>query len=271
MFAEFIVYLPSATELGVMLTIHQMKYPEITSLYKYRAFNELSLQSLINEIAWFSKPELFNDPFDCGIYVDEGKIEESIRAAVEIAYEKSGNDKSQIPENDLTVKENDKVAFNRFRESVYSLIQSSGVFSLSAVNNDILMWGHYADSHKGFCIEYLRDGENILGKQADPVIYQNELPSLSVQDVTSHGAGVDSLFFTKSSHWSYEKEWRVISPEGNKALQFPCPIKSIIFGMKMNEQNRYTIKQILKDRRVQFKEAVKDDQSFALQICNIQA
>jgi len=246
-----------------------MKYTEITSLYKYRAFNELSLQLLINEIAWFSKPELFNDPFDCGIYVDEEKIEESIRAAVEITYNKLGKDKSQIPKMDLKVKENDKRAFNRFRESVYSLIQNSGVLSLSAVNDDILMWGHYADSHKGFCIEYLRNEENILGKQADPVIYQNELPSLSVQDVTSHGDGIESLFFTKSSHWGYEKEWRVISPEGNKALQFPCQIKSIIFGMKMNEQNRYTIKQILKDRRVQFKETVQDGKSFALRICNI--
>lgn len=29
-----------------------------------------------------------------------------------------------------------------------------GVLSLSAISNNIMMWSHYADSHKGVCIEY---------------------------------------------------------------------------------------------------------------------
>jgi Protein of unknown function (DUF2971) len=243
-----------------------MKFPEVTSLYKYRAFNEFSLQELINEVAWFSTPGSFNDPFDCGIHVDERKIEESVRGAVEKAYLKAGKDREQIPPSDLEIYQEDRLAFHDFRRSLYELMQSVGILSLSRVNDDILMWAHYADSHKGFCIEYSRTSNNILGKQAEPVIYQDEIPSLSIQNVTGSGNGIDKLWLTKSAHWSYEKEWRVINTEGGKVFQFPCEIKSIILGLKMNEQNRYTIRRILTNRNVVFREAVKGEKQFRLRI-----
>lgn len=248
-----------------------MKYPEISSLYKYRGFNEYSLQALINEVAWFSKPISFNDPFDCGIQIDEGKMEESVRNAVQEAYLKVGKSKESIPESEFQIKEEDKQAFNEFKESIHKLIQSVGIFSMSRVNDDILMWAHYADSHRGFCIEYARTPDNILGKKAEPVSYQDELPSLSAQDITSGGQGFDKLWLTKSTHWEYETEWRIINNVGGSAFQFPCEIKSIIFGLRMNENNRYTIHRILESRGVAFKEAVKVSGHFALQLTDVKA
>lgn len=248
-----------------------MRYPEVTSLYKYRAFNKYSLQSLINEAAWFSTPASFNDPFYCGIHLDQLKMEESVRVAVKEAYSKTGKSTDQIPPEELIAKEEDKQAFQYLRSSIYELLQNVGIFSLSRINNDILMWAHYADSHRRFCIEYSRTPDNILGKQAEPVHYQNELPSLSARDVTSAGGSFNKLWLIKSAHWSYEEEWRVINTEGGKAFQFPCEIKSIIFGLKMNEQNRYTIRRILENRNVTFKEAIKDDRQFAICITDIQS
>jgi len=242
--------------------------PEITSLYKYRAFNEHSLQSLINEVAWFSKPSSFNDPFDCGINIDTNRIEESIREAVKELYSKAGKDIASIPENEFKVTENDKKAFESLKSSLLKLTQNVGILSLSSVNDDILMWGHYADSHNGFCVEYSRTSDNILGKQSEPVNYEDQFPSLSAQEVTSHGAAFKKLLLTKSTHWSYEKEWRIIEATGDKAFQFPCDIKSVIFGLKMNTQNRYTIRRILEGRNVVFKEATKDSFKFSLCINN---
>ena len=109
-----------------------------------------------------------------------------------------------------------------------------------------LMWAHYADSHRGFCLEYdftkyMRDCEencgNVLGCHnfmlnltLAPVhynssrfdattflqtIFQQLLGSkLNVQLPPYHP---DVLFMTKallvkSEDWSYEKEWRLISP-----------------------------------------------------------
>lgn len=245
-----------------------MIHPEITSLYKYRAFNEHSLQSLINEVAWFSKPSSFNDPFDCCINIDTNRIEESIRGAVKELYSKTGKDITDIPENEFKVTENDKKAFDSLKSSLHKLTQNIGILSLSSVNDDILMWGHYADSHNGFCIEYSRTPDNIMGKQSEPVNYEGNFPSLSAQEATSQSEAFKKLLLTKSTHWSYEKEWRIIEAAGDKAFQFPCDIKSIIFGLKMNEQNRFTIRRILEGRNIAFKEATKDSLKFSLCINN---
>ncbi len=226
---------------------------------------------MINEIAWFSKPIDFNDPFDCGVQVDEGRIGESVRKAVQDAYVKVGKNPQDIPGNEFDVKDEDKKAFDDFQKSIYDLTQSFGIFSMSAVNDDILMWSHYADSHRGFCIEYSRTPRNILGKQAEPVKYQDRVPSLSVQEITSRGGNFDKLWLTKSIHWEYEKEWRLINTEGGKSFQFPCEIKSIIFGLKMREQNRYTIRRILENRGVLFREAVIEKGRFALRINDVTA
>jgi hypothetical protein len=48
-----------------------MEEPHITSLYKYRAFNEYSLSNLKNDTIWLAKPESFNDPFDCSFAIDK--------------------------------------------------------------------------------------------------------------------------------------------------------------------------------------------------------
>lgn len=243
-----------------------MKLPHITSLYKYRAFNQYSLQLLINEIAWFAKPKTFNDPFDCGILLDNSKMEESVGVAIRDAYLKAGIDIASAPASHLEISEADIQAYDVFRTGVLEVFQNIGVLSLSEINTDILMWGHYADSHRGFCIEYERSAPNKLGKEAEPVIYQNEMPSLSAIDLKNGYEGVKALWLTKSIHWSYEKEWRVSTHEGNKAYQFPCKIKSITFGMNMNKEDRYTIRRILEMKDVLFYEAVKVGGKFELEV-----
>jgi Protein of unknown function (DUF2971) len=174
----------------------------------------------------------------------------------------------EIPDEHLQTRPEDKEAFLWMQSNIYNLIQNIGVFSLSGTNDDILMWAHYADSHRGFCIEYSRTPDNILGKQAYPVIYQENLPSLSVQDVAREPDGLHKLLLTKSAHWIYENEWRVLG-KPDKALQFPCEIKSIIFGLNMSEENRYTIQKIFENRAVIFKETTKDKNRFSICISEI--
>src|SRR5258706_15402634 len=36
-------------------------------LYKYQSYNNKTIENLKNHCIWFSKPEKFNDPFDCSI------------------------------------------------------------------------------------------------------------------------------------------------------------------------------------------------------------
>lgn len=92
-------------------------------------------------------------------------------------------------------------------------------------NNSILMWSHYANSHKGVCIEYERP-DSIDFKD---VIYQQDRPYIKMYKVVSHVLALDILgkkeidgeitsylketldpFFVKSTDWSYEEEVRCL-------------------------------------------------------------
>ena len=44
-----------------------MKDTATSKLYKYQSFNGQTISNLIKRCLWFSKPEDFNDPFDCDI------------------------------------------------------------------------------------------------------------------------------------------------------------------------------------------------------------
>ena len=41
-------------------------------------------------------------------------------------------------------------------------INNFGAFSMSQLKDNILMWSHYANQHKGFCIEFVRNNSNLL-------------------------------------------------------------------------------------------------------------
>ena len=92
-------------------------------------------------------------------------------------------------------------------------------------NNSILMWSHYANSHKGVCLEYERP-DSIDFKD---VIYQQERPYIKMYKAVSHAIALDILgkketedeitthlketldpFFVKSTDWSYEEEVRCL-------------------------------------------------------------
>lgn len=49
--------------------------------------------------------------------------------------------------------------------------------------HSLLMWSHYANSHKGFCIEYhLCDILSMFGIDICPVIYSNDFPKINTYE-----------------------------------------------------------------------------------------
>lgn len=63
-----------------------MTYPEITHLYLYRPANEYTLKIFANERLWASKPNNFNDPFDCDLEISKGVTEEDVTNAILSSY-----------------------------------------------------------------------------------------------------------------------------------------------------------------------------------------
>lgn len=134
----------------------------------------------------------------------------------------------------------------------------NAIFCLSEVNDSILMWSHYANSHQGICIEYspLKDNTGIalqledrLNQIDDPVLnkylaltkvnYHTNMPPTYNRLKDNNSKFIDFLK-TKHSDWHYEKEWRVIFV--NELLKKnPVVIKrqnitGIIFGLLIDDK-----------------------------------
>ena len=199
-----------------------MEYPKVTHLYKYYAYNEYSLSVLINKEIWVSKPESFNDPFDCRIDLEDSTDEKLSKKLL-------GNI-SLDPKKFDTVKHYASKGVNSLKEI---WLKKAGIFSMSENCENILMWSHYADEHRGFCVEFVRNADNELGniEITGPINYSKKYNKVAIIDSNDelNKSFVDDYFYTKAIDWLYEGEWRSIYHVGGRTRPMPSAISSIIF------------------------------------------
>jgi len=123
------------------------------------------------------------------------------------------------------------------------LLSDTGVVSFSTIKDDILMWAHYAGGHNGVCIEFRCTDTSHLDffGQAYPVQYRKDLPKINFY-TTNRIEKLKALILTKSEHWSYEQEWRIIVPDAvRKSRYIPVPsgaIAAIYLGCQISKENR---------------------------------
>jgi hypothetical protein len=142
------------------------------------------------------------------------------------------------------------------------------VFCVSEDRDNLLMWAHYAKDHRGAVFELwsLPDEDNSLSA-AVPVQYVNSpIPFYSKTDwvddlVSVRRLDIRSLYqeyaCTKSSHWSYEKEWRVWYPLSKTDTYDYLPIrrselKAVYMGCQSELALQETVSHLL---RVKYPEA----------------
>ncbi|EIZ0690084.1 TPA: DUF2971 domain-containing protein [Vibrio parahaemolyticus] len=297
-----------------------MKYPNIKTLYKYRALrvrnnesnviDERLINSLLKEEIWISSPDSFNDPFDCnlrpcelGVNWEErlgdqvSVFDNSPKKLLELLRNERPNLKDIPDAQSLKIIEamfsedlRDK-SMHILREGLIDKLwtkfknqaESIGVYSLSETQDNPLLWAHYGDEHRGFCVEYERNRDNQLGDEGYtfPVRYSYEYPNISMSDIVhlddlenDGNLSVDQTFvgaimLTKSDHWAYEKEWRIVCNGNNMLCEAPGQITSLIFGLRMPEEDRRYLKDKFGDT-VRYKEIVMVEGEFRLKAINIE-
>ncbi|NTU53972.1 MAG: DUF2971 domain-containing protein [Chlorobiaceae bacterium] len=155
-------------------------------------------------------------------------------------------------------------------EDAINQSKEMSVICFSEVNDKILMWSHYTQGHAGFCIELERKENNDLGKWdlCAPVIYnpENKPLSFTPEEITKPES-FTKIATSKSSHWAYEKEWRLIGHHeyADTLIPLPAPISCIIFGCKMGINEKKTIARIL-GSNMKYAEAKQMKSEFALKI-----
>jgi hypothetical protein len=173
--------------------------------------------------------------------------------------------------------ENERVDLNYaatrgIRAAVDTAWRDSSVFCLSERFDHMLLYSHYADRHRGFCIEF--DPSKDPGiSDAKAVAYSNTYPEVSIEFVDAielprlTPAQQHALFFTKSRAWEYEKEWRVFrnQPAGTQEIN-PDAITGIIFGCRISTADEALIRRVLAGRRILFRRAVMQERTFELSL-----
>jgi len=122
--------------------------------------------------------------------------------------------------------------FSNLRSSLYACCFSKNM-------NEILMWSHYADNHRGVCLEWEIDEEQLKG-QLFEMKYSNEFTTIDEIKVSKSGhvdISIDTngkFIVSKFQPWSYEEELRTyLSLESNKigeSRNYLGKLTAIYFG-----------------------------------------
>lgn len=249
-------------------------------LFKYQSFNTISLSNLSNRQVYFCNPLEFNDPYDCALDITFKDLSEedykkflqdyfSKKAGTEITPEIIKiifESESNIEAYKTNVDEGLNRALKELKENYLS---SRGIVSLSANKNDIIMWGHYSDGHKGFCLEF--DTSFKPFESAKKVTYSDNIPELDASKILildeANPNHIVKPLTTKFIHWIYENEYRLIHLDHSLEYNYkPEALTAVYFGIKMDKVTEDIIAMILKERypHVKMYRALKRDDSFKL-------
>lgn len=154
-------------------------------------------------------------------------------------------------------------------------------FSTSPDN--ILMWSHYADKHRGFCIEYdftkLKD-KNIL-LLLYPVIYSERRPTVPMTlfdldnlkeiKLSNNREVIPDIIMallTKSKIWDYENEWRIIAMKSDldeQKLNEDIAVK-VYYGANISDNDKELLNEVIKEKNLEAQQYVLDFDKFKLNI-----
>jgi hypothetical protein len=253
-----------------------MEYPEIRHLHKFYNFNTNSLSVLVRNTVWFSKPATLNDPFDIDIDFAYDMTPSGFNHMIQVLKMQAGisQDRADLLRR-LEQEIPDQKALHEMTQAMSAKFREDrkdwGVFCLCESYKNILMWSHYADKHKGFCVRFARNADNRLGdiEYTRPISYSYEYPSADPYSAEGLERIYDELFFSKANCWEYEREWRMLNDKGNIELPLAefATISGVVFGLNMPTSHRETLRRILSDRKeIEFLEAVKVPNKFELEI-----
>lgn len=232
------------------------------TIFRYEGFNTQSLLNLKSQIIYFASPQKFNDPYDCAINApvadptpeEKSKIVEAIRNGR--AFPKEPRLSKDLPawSNGMSqdkVIENLRGGVNDLIEIFRDELKDSGVCCFSEQNDNLLMWSHYSDGGRGFCLEFCTECGLFSDSDFYKVIYVYNMPKIDMYPVVvSDYEQMRELLYTKSKDWTYEQEWRVI---WYKETDFPMKyesqaLKAVYFGSKMEPQAQEIVSLILKEQ-----------------------
>lgn len=222
--------------------VHYHAINEKMPYYSFRSFSQYSLKDIENETISLAHPREFNDPLDTIlVYWLNEEVKKSYKNEWELRYRL------------LMKKVSEHIKIRCFIAGNDEYGNELGIEDIN-----VLMWSHYADSHKGFCVKYVFDSDLF-----DPTKYRKRDKLLLVDKIKysdtidiNEEPSIKMALLEKSDFWKYENEMRLISYDcsGNDK-EFPiieCKgmAKEVYLGAKCSDENLRLMEKAIGDKNI---------------------
>lgn len=255
-----------------LTSFEEMDLPKI--LYKYRDWNDDFHKTILTEQEiYFAKPSSFEDSLDCKIPIRYDLLTDDEIYQKYFAFSVQENpqftaqqhhEHAKMMQSKGLMRDIDRIRVYQ-EQDIIDNDKRYGIFSMTAINNNLSMWEKYAACHKGFCVgfktiplfEYLMQ----LGCGGGEVNYFPEIPIIGALEPVDV-QGFKQLKF-KLDKWEFENEYRLFHLNiHDRIFKIPINIFSeIILGANMSEESKKEIRlivEMLLPEVIIFKEAIKD-------------
>lgn len=171
-----------------------------------------------------------------------------------------------------------------------TLDESFGVLCLSERPDDILLWSHYSNSHRGLCLEFDASAHPDVFPRLHRVVYQKKYPAIptefpnllqmfreksdglieealfSLADILAReladdtatksqedmaALGLARWFYVKSDNWDYEREWRCLRWKPGPQAFPPEALTRVIVGCVDTDATLELVREAIKGTAVQ--------------------
>ena len=252
-------------------------------LYRYYCHDNQNINLIIHEQIKLTNPNYYNDPYDsyvlnscAGRFTRKYDVDRAILAILRTSDVRTLALKDELLKENLLSGEISyakKLVRLKLLSQKYELtnslqinhpyfntdedgenktlgdkIPNSLVACFSETNNDILMWGHYAKSFTGMCVEYKVQEIFDAVKRREfflvPVIYTKHPYRISKFEQAEHCNNILwnlQQFMYKSEKWEYEVEWRIVKFQKNikQNIIELKGISNIFLGYRFEYFNKY--------------------------------
>lgn len=198
-------------------------------LHRYEQINLQTLRNLKGNVIYLGAPRNFNDPYDCAIGAPLSELSDhGLQQILE-------GRRVDAPHEALKVMFREGAA-QTLREHTEKFLNERGVACFTEKPDNLLMWSHYADGGRGMCLAF-STAEKLFEK-AQKVVYSDQIPTLSLDALlcSKQYEAITQLYRTKSSHWAYEEEWRVIHEQAGTSWHYEAAsLLAVYFGPNVPE------------------------------------
>lgn len=205
--------------------------------YKYACFDIATKNIIPDKTFKFTNPLYFNDPFDC----NEQLLNINVEKSAIIDYVKNSQYKFNRNQRRKITNHHEQYDYVKVLKTEKERFK---ICCFSTQKDNVLMWSHYADKHKGICLGFELP---ILCKDYSiyPVNYISKIER--IHGMVSMAYVFNYWLTRKSSYWKYESEVRAISIDKPDLINFEQGLlKEVIFGCKVKKKEIEFIKKLMK-------------------------